>query len=74
MRLLVGPGTVLGWHRDLIGRRHAARPEPERPGGPPAAGSLRAVVLRLIRGNPGWGDRRVHGELLVPGVKGPPQR
>jgi putative transposase len=31
--------------------------------------SVRGLVLRLVRENPGWGYRRVHGQLLVPGVK-----
>jgi putative transposase len=69
MRLLVRPDTVLRWHRDLIGRRHAARSRPKRPGRPPTVRSIRVLVLRLVRENPGWGYRRVHGELLVLGVK-----
>jgi putative transposase len=69
MRLLVRPDTVLRWHRDLIKGRHAARSKPKRPGRPPTVRSIRALVLRLVQENPGWGYRRVHGELLVLGVK-----
>jgi hypothetical protein len=67
LRLLVGPDTVLRWHRDLISRRHAARSRPKRPGRPRTVRSIRALVLRLVRENPGWGYRRVHGELLLLG-------
>jgi transposase len=31
--------------------------------------SIRALVLRLAWENPAWGYRRLHGELLVLGVK-----
>jgi transposase InsO family protein len=69
MRLLVRPDTVLRWHRDLIRSRHAARSRPRRPGRPRTVRSVRALVLRLVRESPAWGYRRVHGELLVLGVK-----
>ena len=69
MRLLVRPDTVLRWHRDLIAGRRAARSRPKRPGRPPTVRSVRVLVLRLVRENPGWGYRRVHGELLALGVK-----
>ena len=72
MRLLVRPDTVLRWHRDLVRKRHAARSRPGRPGRPRTVRSVRVLVLRLVRENPAWGYRRVHGELLVPGVKAAP--
>jgi transposase len=69
LRLLVRPDTVLRWHRDLVNRRHAARSRSKRPGRPRTLRSVRALVLRLARENPSWGYRRLHGELLVLGVK-----
>jgi putative transposase len=68
VRLLVRPDTVLRWHRDLVKGRHAARCKPRRRGRPPTVRSIRVLVLRLVRENPGWGYRRVHGELLVLGL------
>ncbi|RPE37560.1 hypothetical protein EDD90_0405 [Streptomyces sp. Ag109_O5-1] len=68
VRLLV-PDTVLRWHRDLLARRHTARSRRGRPGQPRTVRSVRVLVLRLARENPGWGYRRVHGELLVLGVR-----
>jgi putative transposase len=69
LRLLVRPDTILRWHRDLITRRHAAASRPKRPGRPRTLRSIRVLVLRLARENPSWGYRRLHGELLVLGVK-----
>ncbi|KAK1177988.1 integrase core domain-containing protein [Streptomyces sp. NBS 14/10] len=69
LRLLVRPDTVLRWPRDLARRRHAALSRPKRPGRPRTVRSVRILVLRLARENPNWGYRRLHGELLVLGVK-----
>ena len=69
LHLVVRPDTVLRWHRDLAARRYARRSRPGRPGRPRTVRSVRGLVLRLARENPGWGYRRVHGELLVLGVK-----
>jgi transposase len=69
IRLLIRPETVLRWHRDLITRRHAAISRPKRAGRPPTVRSIRVLVLRLARENNSWGYRRIHGELLVLGIK-----
>lgn len=69
LRLLVRPDTVLRWHRDLLARRHGARSRPKRPGRPRTVHSTRALMLRLARENPSWGYRRLHGELLMLGIK-----
>ena len=68
-RLLIQPATILRWHRDLVARRHAARSRPGRPGRPRTVRSIRLLVLRLARENPSWGYRRIHGELLVLGIR-----
>jgi len=68
MRLIVTPGTVLRWHRDIIRRRWARRSRQGRSGRPPTSRNVRSVVLRLARENESWGYRRIHGELAGLGV------
>jgi hypothetical protein len=68
-QLLVRPDTILRWHRDLFAGRHAVKSRPRRRGRPPTVRSIRVLVLRMVRENPSWGHRRVHGELLTLGVK-----
>lgn len=69
IRLLARPETVLRWHRDLTAARHARISRPKRVGRPPTIRSVRVLVLRLARENSSWGYRRIHGELLVLGIK-----
>ena len=67
--LLVTPDTILRWHRDIVRRRWAARSRRGKTGRPATRRNIRALVLRLARENPGWGYRRIHGELAGLGVK-----
>jgi putative transposase len=69
LRLLVTPDTILRWPRDIVRRRWAARSMHGKAGRPATRRSIRALVLRLARENPGWGYRRIHGELAGMGVK-----
>ena len=66
LRLLVTPDTVLRWHRDIARRRWAARSIRGRTGRPATRRTIRALVLRLARENPGWGAQE-----LLPGRPGP---
>ena len=69
LRLLVTPDTILRWHRDIVRRRWAARSMRGKTGRPATRRTIKALVLRLARENPGWGYRRIHGELASLGVK-----
>src|SRR5919201_730957 len=52
---------LLRWHRELVRRRWSF---PRRsPGRPPMVSQARQLVLRLAAENPGWGYKRIHGEL-----------
>jgi hypothetical protein len=68
MRLIVTPGTIVRWHRDIVRRRRARRPRRGRCGRPAAHRKVRSAVLRLARENESRGYRRIHGELAVPGI------
>jgi putative transposase len=63
LRLIVWPRTVLCWHAGLV-RRHWACPS-RAPGRPRTGQPVRARMLEMARDNPGWGYRRIHGELAV---------
>jgi putative transposase len=60
--LLVEPTTLLRWHRELVRRRWTYPRGP--PGRPPMVSQARQLVLRLAAENPGWGYKRIHGELI----------
>ena len=63
---LVTPGTLLRWHRRLIRWRWTY---PHHGGRPPVDARLAVLIEQMARENPGWGCRRIHGDLPGPGVR-----
>src|ERR687890_151514 len=59
---LVSPRTLLRWYAQLVAHRWTY--PHRRPGRPPTAAPIRALVLRMARENPCWGYRRIQGELV----------
>jgi putative transposase len=68
MGLIVTPGTIIRWHRDIVRRRWARLSRQGRSGRPPVHRNVRSLVLRLARENDSWGYRRIHGELAGLGI------
>jgi putative transposase len=66
MSRLVTPGTLLRWHRRLIRWRWTY---PRRSGRPPAGAKLAVLIEQMARENPGWGYKRIQGELPGRGIR-----
>ena len=63
----VTPATLLAWHRKLAGSKYDTSKR-RKPGRPPTVPSIARLVVRLVKENPLWGHRRIHGELTKLGV------
>src|SRR5882672_6097350 len=60
--VVVQPATLLRWHR--AGWRLFWRLK-SRPGRPPIPAELRALIRRMAKENPLWGEERIANELLL---------
>ena len=66
MNRLVTPETLLRWHRRLVRWRWTC---PHGGGRPPVDSRIAALIGQMARDNPGWGYRRIQGELLGLGIR-----
>jgi putative transposase len=66
MSRLVTPDTLLRWHRRLVRRRWTY---PRRGGRRPVDAKLVALIEQMAQENPGWGYKRIQGELFGMGYR-----
>jgi putative transposase len=65
---VVGPQTLLRWHRELVRRKWTYR-RTSAGGRPPIIDEVRELILRMGRENPRWGCIRIRGELAKLGIR-----
>jgi putative transposase len=62
--LIVQPDTLLRWHRELLRRIWRRKSGPERkPGRPPLADDVVALIKHLAKEDYTWGAERIRREL-----------
>ena len=68
--VIVQPDTVLRWHRDLFRWvwRRKSKPK-KKPGRPPLADEVVALIKQMAEENRTWGAERIRGELLKLGLR-----
>ena len=66
MSRLVSPDSLLRWHRRLVRWRWTY---PHRGGRPPVDPRIVVLIEAMARENPGWGYKRIQGELLGLGIR-----
>lgn len=59
---LVTPDTLLRWYKKLIAQKYDGS-QHRSPGRPRAPETIRELVVRIARENPGWGYTRIRGAL-----------
>ena len=68
--VIVQPDTVLRWHRDLFRRIWKRKTKSDKkPGRPPLADKVVALIKQMAEENRTWGAKRIRGELLKLGLR-----
>jgi len=61
---IVKPETIMAWYRRLVTAQYnSSKAKRCRPGRPPTAEAIRALICRIARENPTWGYTRIRDQL-----------